>query len=83
MPGLSTPKANPFDVVQSADGDRSYTVPTISAVDEALRKLRLKIAASVKTPDKQVELRDDFDRLLERRSYLSLVTPTVDLGAEE
>lgn len=82
MPGLSTPKANPFDVVQSADGDRSYTVPSIPAVDEALRKLRLKIAAAGKTPDKQALLRDDLDKLLDRRSFLTLITPVADMGAD-
>lgn len=82
MPGLSATPKNPFDVVQSADGDREYVVKTVTAVDEALRKLRLKIAAAGKTPEKQALLRDDLDKLLDRRSFLTMFTPVADMGAD-
>lgn len=82
MPGLSATPKNPFDIVQSDDGDREDVVKTLVAVDEALRKLRLKIAAASKTPEKQALLRDDFDKLLDRRSFLTLITPSADMGAD-
>jgi hypothetical protein len=82
VPGLSASPRNPFDIVQSADGDREYIVKTLAAVDEALRKLGLKIAAAAKTPDKQAALREDRDLLLDRRNFLELLEPTADMGVD-
>ncbi len=71
MPGLSTPKSlNPFDFVQSANGDRQYFVPDLKAVDKEIKVLMRRIKAKTEFPELQAEFLDDVDALLSRRLYL-------------
>ena len=73
MPGLSTPKQeNPFDFVQSLDGDRQYRVPSIAAVDKQIKVLLRQIAAAGEFPKRQEAFREDINLLLDRRSFLLL-----------
>jgi hypothetical protein len=71
VPGLSTPKQqNPFDFVQSANGERQYFAPTVQAVDKEIKTLMRRIKAKSEFPQLQAEFMDDVNDLLSRRLYL-------------
>lgn len=68
------PTLDPATNVDSVIGGRRYHCPDLTVLDDHIRDLQARIAATAPGSDMVGKFREDIDRLLERRSFMTTVT---------